>query len=184
MASSTYMESRIKREKCQYRILSESLDPTVPPAPPSISSQTHVNRFDVTLTWNLLDFGISMLRSREESNKTLILQMGYEKERQKLILEIVKNYWRAIAARYAYRENRSRFERAEKLISAMQKNIDNRQISWVDAYKIQTDLLKNLPDLYRSEQEYQNILAELTQQMGLPLVVPLSSQKKRISYLR
>lgn len=147
---------------------SQSLDPGVPPAPPSISSQTHVNRFDITLTWNLLDFGISMLRSRQESNKTLILQMGYEKERQKLILEIVKNYWRAVVARYAMRENKVLVERSNALIGAMQKIIDKRLISWADAYKIETDLLKNQPDLYRNEREYYDIIEEMVQQMGLP----------------
>lgn len=147
---------------------SQSLDPTVPPAPPSISSQTHVNRFDISLTWNLLDFGISMVRSRQESNKTLILQMGYEKERQKLILEIVKNYWRAVVARYAMRENKDVVERSNSLIAGLRKNIDKRIISWADAYKIETDLLKSQPDLYRNEREYYNIIEEMVQQMGLP----------------
>lgn len=148
---------------------SESLDPTVPPAPPSISSQTHVNRLDLTLTWNLLDFGISMMRSRQEANKTLVLQMGYEKERQKLIMEIVKNYWRAIVARYALRENRKLVSRSQKLIAALNKHVENRIISWAEAYRIETDLLKNQPDLYRNEREYQDVLEELAQQMGLPL---------------
>lgn len=148
---------------------SQSLDPTVPPAPPSISSQTHVDRLDVTLTWNLLDFGISMLRSRQEANKTLILQMGYEKERQKLILAIVKNYWRAIVARYAMRENKARFEKTREIIAGLRKNVDKRLISWSEAYTIETGLLKEQPDLYRSEREYYNIIEEMVQQMGLPL---------------
>lgn len=148
---------------------SQSLDPTVPPAPPSISSQTHVNRYDITLTWNLLDFGISMLRSRQEANKTLILQMGYEKERQKLILEIVKNYWRAVVARFAMRENEGLVEKSNQILAALHKSVEKRLISWADAYRIETDLLKSQPDLYRNQREYYSIIEELVQQMGLPI---------------
>jgi outer membrane protein TolC len=147
---------------------SQSLDPAVPPAPPSISSQTHINRYDISLTWNLLDFGISMVRSRQEANKTLILQMGYEKERQKLVLEIVKNYWRAVVSRFAMRENKGYVERVAEMVAALHKNVDKRIISWADAYKIETDILKNAPDLYRAEREYYNVIEEMVQQMGLP----------------
>lgn len=148
---------------------SQSLDPTIPPAPPSISSQTHVDRFDISLTWNLLDFGISMIRSRQEANKTLILQMGYEKERQKLILAIVKNYWRAVVARYAMRENKVRFEKIQEIVANLHRNVDKKLISWVEAYTIETALLRNQPDLYRNEREYHNIIEDMVQQMGLPL---------------
>lgn len=148
---------------------SESLDPTVPPAPPSISSTQHTDRFDISLTWNLLDFGISMLRSRQEANKTLILQMGYEKERQKLILEIVKNYWRGIVARYALRENRVIMDNMRGIMKGIEANVENRNLSWIDGYKIETDFMKNLPDLFRSQKEYQEILQELAGQMGIPL---------------
>ena len=147
---------------------SQSLDPTVPPAPPSISSQTHVNRYDISLTWNLLDFGISMVRSRQEANKTLILQMGYEKERQKLVLDIVRNYWRAVVARYAKEANQGYVGRVSEMVAALHKNVDKRIISWADAFRIETDLLKNAPDLYRAEREYYNIIEEMVQQMGLP----------------
>ncbi len=148
---------------------SQSLEPGVPPAPPSISSTQHTDRFDISLTWNLLDFGISMLRSKQEANKTLILQMGYEKERQKLILEIVKNYWRAIVSRYALRENRVILDNMQDIIKGIESNVEKRLLSWVDGYKIETDFLKNMPDLFRSQKEYQEILQELASQMGLPL---------------
>ena len=148
---------------------SESLDPTIPPAPPSISSTQNVDRFDITLTWNLLDFGISMLKARQEANKTLILQMGYEKERQKLILEIVKNYWRAIVARYAARESVEIMKNMRDIIRGISLNVENQNISWLEGYRIETDFIRNMPELFRSQKEYQEILQELAGQMGIPL---------------
>ena len=84
---------------------SESLLAGVPPAPPSISSEQHEARTDLTISWNLLDFGLAYFRSRQERNKAYVLQLEYERLRQNLIVDITRQYWKAIAARKAMEEH-------------------------------------------------------------------------------
>ena len=81
---------------------SESLIPGVPPAPLSISSETHIELANLEFTWNILDFGVAYYRARQELNGTLMEEMQYNRIRQNLILEVTKQYWKAALAKMVY----------------------------------------------------------------------------------
>jgi len=69
----------------------ESLEP---------STSTHRNYWsgDLTATWNVLDFGLSKIRSEQLADETLI----YEEQRRKAVIEIMedvhRSYWRAVSS--------------------------------------------------------------------------------------
>lgn len=65
---------------------------------PGISTAQTIERWDFTLTWNLLDLGIAYLRSLQGQDKVFVSFFQYERAKQKLILDIARSYWRAITS--------------------------------------------------------------------------------------
>jgi outer membrane protein TolC len=81
--------------------VTSTIDPVtgevLPPAP-SISRSQRTNTCDFTGAYNIIDFGVSYLRSREQENRALSTCYQWERQRQNLILDVVKAYWKAMSA--------------------------------------------------------------------------------------
>lgn len=89
---------------------------------PSTSSERDVFTGDLKVSWNVLDFGLSKIRSQQLSDEILI----YEEYRRKAIVKIIEDvthtYWRAISAqrletqlRKLEREVRMAFQQSRQL---------------------------------------------------------------------
>lgn len=147
---------------------SESLVPGVPPAPLSISSEQHVWRDDITGVWNLLDFGLSYYRSRQEINRALMKCLEYERLRQNLVADVVRNYWKAIAAKYAIDQSITVIDRSIEQRGLLQEEMDKRIITRIQGLRNQNQLLNIQIQLQAYQREYHSAIAELSQRMGLP----------------
>ncbi len=64
----------------------------------STSEDKSIRYSDLQVVWNILDFGLTYLRSRQEADKVLIAEERRIKVTQNLILDIRDAYWRAVAA--------------------------------------------------------------------------------------
>ena len=64
----------------------------------STSEDKQVRYADLQVIWNVLDFGLTYLRSRQEADKVMIAEERRIKVTQNLILDIRDAYWRAVAA--------------------------------------------------------------------------------------
>ena len=65
---------------------------------PSTSTDRNVFSADLTASWNVLDFGLSKIRSEQLANESLI----YEERRRKAVIQIMedvhRSYWRAVSS--------------------------------------------------------------------------------------
>ena len=65
---------------------------------PSTSTERDVFNADLTASWNILDFGISKIRSEQLGDESLI----YQERRRKAIIQLMEDvhraYWRAVSA--------------------------------------------------------------------------------------
>ena len=65
---------------------------------PSTSTERNVWSSDLTASWNILDFGLSKIRSEQLADETLI----YEERRRKAVIQIMedvhRSYWRAVSS--------------------------------------------------------------------------------------
>lgn len=81
--------------------VTSTIDPVtgevLPPAA-SISTSQRTNRFDLTGAYNLIDFGLSYLHTRQQENRALSTCYQWERQRQNLILDVMKAYWKGISA--------------------------------------------------------------------------------------
>ncbi|MEZ5774511.1 MAG: TolC family protein [Hyphomicrobiaceae bacterium] len=64
----------------------------------STSEDKHLRTADLQMVWNLLDFGLTYLRAREDADQVLIAEERRIKVAQNIILDIRDAWWRAVAA--------------------------------------------------------------------------------------
>jgi len=147
---------------------SASLIPGVPPAPPSVSSDKRTTRWNITLTWNLLDFGISYYKARQEANAVLIQYFEYERLKQNLVLDLTVHYWNAVAALEAFLRTEKFIEVLKTHEVALVRASDTHLISQTRVLTTQEKILEYEFKMKEYQREYHFAMSELTRLMGLP----------------
>ncbi len=69
----------------------QSLEPSISSERTDVSAQT-------ALTWNILDFGVSYIRARQNADRTLIADEQRRKVIHNILQDVRTTYWRAVAA--------------------------------------------------------------------------------------
>ncbi|MEM1282547.1 MAG: TolC family protein [Chlamydiota bacterium] len=147
---------------------SESLVPGVPPAPLSISSEQNIIRWDSGIVWNLVDFGVAFFRSQNESDKVLIAQLEYERLRQNLVLDISRQFWKAIVAKHAIEESTSIMTKALEQQNTLQRQMDAKVISEIQGLRNENQLINIRGQLQAYSGEFHSAMSELALLMGIP----------------
>ncbi|QNM97038.1 TolC family protein [Chitinimonas koreensis] len=65
---------------------------------PSISSERERGNADLTLSWNVLDFGVSYYGAQQQADRLLILQERKRKVAHQLMQQVRQAYWQAVGA--------------------------------------------------------------------------------------
>lgn len=146
---------------------SASLDPGVPPAPPSVSSQKHDTHWNFTLTWNLLDFGISYFKARKEVDGILIKKFEYEKVKNKVILDLSLNFWAAVAAKEAINKAEALIENLTSQRILLTKAANQHFIPQTRVLFFQEKILDNQIKIKEYQRDYDIAMGELRRLMGV-----------------
>ena len=152
---------------------------------PSTSTEREFLSGDLTASWNILDFGLSKIRSEQLGNEALIL----EERRRKAIITIMEDvhraYWRAVSA-----------ERLTKRLIALESDVDqaftqsrslyrSRQTSPMPALSYQRELNDIQGQAQKMSRELKVSKMELASLMGLTpsetfnLVIPRDNKLPR-----
>ncbi len=135
----------------------------------SYSTEKKTARFDLTATWDLLDFGVSYLRSRQAADRTLISSQQLRRQRQQIAFEVTRTYWQAVAAREAAQLALSIQQSIEQMRTAIDQQVQDKTITELDALKKETPLLEQMLVLSRYESNFLTAKVELARLMGLPV---------------
>ena len=100
-----------------------NLSTNTPNFSPSTSQDKKQKSADLSVSWNILDFGLSYVRARQAGDKALISAELHRKVSQRLLEEVRNTYWRAVS----YQRLSGRLARLEKRISRARAN--NRYIA-------------------------------------------------------
>jgi outer membrane protein TolC len=65
---------------------------------PSTSAEKNLFTADLTLSWDVLDFGLSYVRAQQRADEVLISQERRRKVANRIIEDIRTSYWRAVSA--------------------------------------------------------------------------------------
>lgn len=148
--------------------ISQPLFGSSPPSGGSISRERTTKTVDLTLAWNLVDFGLAYFATKREMNRSTILELQYTRARQNLILDVLQAYWRAIVAKQAQEGAKELIKTAQANQKKIQDQVSKRLLSEMQGLESQNQLIEIQIRLQNFRNEYSSALAQLTSLMGLP----------------
>lgn len=134
---------------------------------PSTSSERNVFTGDLTLSWDVLDFGLSYVRAQQRADEVLISQERRRKVANRIIEDIRTSYWRAVSAQRL-------LDKLQQLEDAVTRTLDNserlseRRLSApLTALTYQRELVEIQAEIRRLQRELVIAKAQLAALMNL-----------------
>ncbi|WP_240327737.1 TolC family protein [Dechloromonas sp. HYN0024] len=142
-------------------------------ANPAISSEREHYTGDLGLTWNLLDFGVSYITTKQNGDRALIASERRRKAMHLLVQDVIGAFWRTASAQKLKGQVRSAIVSAEGALADSRKTEQEGLRSPIEALKYQRQLLENLKLLEGVDQELASARIELANMLNVPLAVDL-----------
>ncbi len=121
------------------------------------------------LTWNLLDFGMGYVRSRQQAERVLIAEEEARKQLQQLAQDLRISYWKAYGAQQLLHEV-DRFQRLLKDANRqIEKAIADETIPKEDLLRYQTSLLDGERRVAELHYKLDKAMIDLKHLINLPL---------------
>jgi outer membrane protein TolC len=134
----------------------------------SQSTPKENQQFSLGAAWNVLDFGLTYLRTRQEQNQLLILRQRQLRLRQNLILNVTEYYWKASVFKYALQKSTETLAKTKELQKAINKQIQAKTISEVVGLQIEDQILQMQAHAHHFKVEYEKNLTVLISHLQLP----------------
>lgn len=145
------------------------------------TSQDQLRRTaDLTMAWNILDFGVSYVGALQQRDRALVA----EERRRKVVHNILQDtravYWRAVAAERLQGRIGPLLQRIDRALKDSRTINELKLTSPVDALTYQKQLLKTRQQLLDLQKELQVAKSQLAALMDLPpaMDVPLLAAKR------
>ena len=135
---------------------------------PSTSTDRTVGMADLTLSWNVLDFGVSYFNARQAADRILIADERKRKVLQGLLQDVRRAYWRAAAADRLSMRVRESIRAAEAALPTARRVETEGLKSPVDSLRYQKALLDLLRQLEGVQQVLETSKIELASLINLP----------------
>ena len=123
---------------------------------------------DLTLSWNILDFGVSYFNARQAADRTLIAEERRRKVVQGLLQDVRRAYWRAAAAERLSAKLKQSIRAAEAALPSAQRVESEGLRSPLDALRYQKALLDLLRQLESVQWVLEGSKTELAALINLP----------------
>ena len=102
---------------------------------------------DLTLSWNILDFGVSYFQARQQANRQLIARERKRRALHNLITETRTAYWRAVAASIMEGRVDTAMATARDALTRLQTMLEERLDEPVNVYRAQKSLVETIARL-------------------------------------
>lgn len=132
------------------------------------STSKWVRLFDLTAAWNVIDLGLSYIRTQQETNRFLLTRQRNLRARQNLILDIYRAYYRAIVSQQAVDQSKVLIASLQRRQETLRQQIQEQIVSEMQGLVNENRLLDLQIKLYAFENEYKSAVTELSALMGLP----------------
>ena len=134
---------------------------------PSTSEERSHTLAGAEFSWNLLDFGVSYYRARQQSNQFLIAEERRRKVVQNMVQDVRAAYWRALGAQRLSGQAKETLERAQLALARSREAETQRIISPVQALNYQRALLDAISFLNQRRQDLEFASHELAALMNV-----------------
>ncbi len=132
------------------------------------ATDKHRRTADLGFTWNILDFGVSYLRARQNANLVLVADERRRRVVQGILQDVRTAYWRAVAAERLLK----RIEPLEKRIAAARTNAGALESQRVQAPLQTLSYQRSLVDTLRQLQTLRRELVAAKSQLGALMGLP------------
>jgi outer membrane protein TolC len=124
-------------------------------------------KFDLELSWNLLDFGISYYQQRQAFNRFRISEQIRRRVIQNLKLDVTKTFWQMQVSRAAMQIAEKLIDRLQKREKILLNQMESRLVSEIDVLETTTALSEMKMKMSGFEQEFKKHKHKLATLMGL-----------------
>ena len=135
---------------------------------PSYSQDRNSIAGDLSLSWNVLDFGLSYVRARQAGDGVLIAEEARRRVVSRLIEEVRVAYWRTLTGERLVRGLRALEDRTAAAITDARRLYADRRTSPIAALAFERDLLELRREVQRVEADLLLARGQLTSLMNLP----------------
>ena len=134
---------------------------------PTLSSEDETTQANLSLAWNLLDFGVSYVRSQQQADRFLIAEARRQQTMQNVLTDVRSAFWRAYAAQ--------QWEAPiEQLLADLEIGLENSRragesgaVTKEEALRVQSGLLETMGDLLAIKRRLASAKNELAGLMNL-----------------
>lgn len=137
----------------------------------SFSSEQNTRRSEIGMVWNLLDFGVGYLKSRQQQERTLHAEQQTRRIRQQIVLDVLTQYWRASAASVIAAEAAALEAELREHIDAIRDSVDMRILSAAEGARRELAAHGSLSELEQLTRLASQSKLELSRAMGCPNAV-------------
>ncbi len=134
---------------------------------PSTSSEKNLYTADLTLSWDVLDFGLSYVRAKQKADEVLISQERRRKVASRIIEDVRTSYWRAVSAQRLL----DKLQQLEDSVTATLENserlAERRLSAPLTALTYQRELVEIQGNIRRLQRELVIAKAQLAALMNL-----------------
>ncbi|WP_321529766.1 TolC family protein [uncultured Desulfuromonas sp.] len=138
---------------------------------------------DITMMWNVLDFGLSYVRAKQEGDKVLIAEEHKRKTIQNILQQVRTAYWKAVSSEVLLEDMNLLLEETHGALERSRR-IEKEGLSQPrQALEYQRSLLENIRFIKGAIQEMYDARTELARLMNISpstpftLVVPVSLEE-------
>lgn len=140
---------------------------------PFVSSDKVYGMAGLTLSWSMLDFGVSYFNARQNADRIIVASERRRRTMHVLVQDVQSAYLRAAAAQKLRNEIDSTIKAANKALINSQKAEKSGLKEPEDALKYQKSLMDNMKILETIDQELSTAKVELCQLINLSPTTPL-----------
>jgi outer membrane protein TolC len=153
---------------------SQSVETGTQSLEPSTSQDRDREVADLTMVWNVLDFGVSYISAKQAGDQRLIVQERRRKVINTIVQDVRSAYWRAMAAERLLKQIDSLMARVEAARNNSQSMSEQRIGDPVQALGYQRSLIQATRQLEEQRRALSLAKTELATLINLPLGTELS----------
>ncbi len=135
---------------------------------PSTSSERDVFSGDLTLSWDVLDFGLSYVRAKQKADEVLISMEHRRKVANRIIEDVRTAYWRAVSCERLIQKLRELQGNVSTTLDNSERLAERRLTAPLTALTYQRELIDIQSEIKRLERELLDSKSQLAALMNLP----------------
>jgi outer membrane protein TolC len=134
---------------------------------PSTSSERNVFTGDLSLSWDVLDFGLSYVRAQQRADEVLISQERRRKVANRIIEDIRTSYWRAVSAQRLLDKLQELEDSVTRTLDNSERLAERRLSAPLTALTYQRELVEIQAEIRKLQRELVIAKAQLAALMNL-----------------